>query len=179
MSVEIRQDLDQVKLSFSFQRHADLNTVKLIGALVSRSDSWEAGTENLLLQFEHSPGTMQVSKDCVTMRTLYRFIAKAPGKRLVEMLQIECTFEATYQLGNGYQPGEGEVNSFRSGNAVFNSWPFFREYVQSTAARMNLPIPPVSFLRLVPLGPTEGEPKQVVSEVKTKRAKNARFSSAD
>lgn len=63
-------------------------------------------------------------------------------------LKISCTLVLEYSLRPEFSPTENQIRAFHEGNAVFNCWPFFREYVQSSAARMSVPPLPVPFLRL-------------------------------
>jgi hypothetical protein len=58
--------------------------------------------------------------------------------------------EASYELAEGYEPTSEQIEAFRQGNAIFNCWTYFREYVQSSVARMNFPSVTVPFLRMVP-----------------------------
>jgi hypothetical protein len=65
-----------------------------------------------------------------------------------QLILIECSFEAEYRFRDD-MPSEEQIEAFGSANAVFNCWPFFREFVQTSVARMHFPPPPVPFLRLV------------------------------
>jgi len=51
-------------------------------------------------------------------------------------------------LEESFQPSRDAINAFARGNVIFNSWPYFREYVQSTVSRMDYPPPTIPFLRL-------------------------------
>jgi len=66
------------------------------------------------------------------------------------VLIISCRLEVAYELAEGYEPTSEQIDAFRQGNAIFNCWPYFREYVQNSVARMNYPPVTIPFLRMVP-----------------------------
>jgi hypothetical protein len=85
-----------------------------------------------------------------TLRTTLQFNfraseTKSKGKPL---LVIAATFIAEYEMAEGFSPSTEDLNSFVHANAVFNCWPYWREYVHSTAARMNLPPLTLPFFRV-------------------------------
>ncbi len=55
------------------------------------------------------------------------------------LLSIRVVFELSYRLPVSEEFDEEEMKSFADRNAVFNAWPYFREVVQTTTARMGLP----------------------------------------
>ncbi len=91
-----------------------------------------------------------IEKELVRMRTGFKLSITEGTRKRTEVLLIECLFEAEYQLQPGYQPTEDEVKAFQSANAIFNCWPFFREYASNTVSRMGFPVPPIPFLRMIP-----------------------------
>lgn len=75
---------------------------------------------------------------------------KSNGKKAVPVVQVECVFEVDYTLREGFSITPRHVKAFKDGNAIFNVWPYFREYLQSTLQRMGLPPLTAPFLRLGP-----------------------------
>jgi preprotein translocase subunit SecB len=71
------------------------------------------------------------------------------------LLAITATFIAEYEMAEGFSPSSEELNAFVNANAVFNCWPYWREYVHSTAARMNLPPLTLPFFRVRAPQPAE------------------------
>jgi preprotein translocase subunit SecB len=55
------------------------------------------------------------------------------------LVLVKGVFELCYRLPKGQTTTEDGLAEFASVNAVFNAWPYFRELVQSTMARMSLP----------------------------------------
>jgi preprotein translocase subunit SecB len=52
---------------------------------------------------------------------------------------IDVTFSLTYSLTSLDEIDDEKVDAFGKMNAVYNAWPYVREFVQSTLARMGLP----------------------------------------
>jgi hypothetical protein len=80
------------------------------------------------------------------------------GRRGVEgatEVQIDATFEIIYSFPKELDPvpSPEELEAFAQSNAVMNCWPYWRELVQTTVAKMNLPPLVVPLLRYVPLKP--------------------------
>lgn len=55
-----------------------------------------------------------------------------------ERLDIRATFMLSYELRGGMQFSNDHFIAFGEMNGIYNAWPFWREYVYSTFARMGL-----------------------------------------
>lgn len=58
------------------------------------------------------------------------------GEPLVTM---SITYALEYALEGTSEVSEGTLAEFARVNGAFNAWPYWREYIQTTSARMNLP----------------------------------------
>jgi preprotein translocase subunit SecB len=54
-------------------------------------------------------------------------------------VQVKATFEVRYGLPKGFSVSRDELEAFAQTNAIFNVWPYWREFVQSVFTRMGLP----------------------------------------
>jgi len=63
---------------------------------------------------------------------------------------ITCTFEVCYRLRDSYTPTEVEKQSFSRGTAVFNCWPYAREFFRDITARLGHQTPSLPLLRITP-----------------------------
>ena len=84
-------------------------------------------------------------------------------------IQVDASFELRYSYPPDTQPvpTSDELQAFANTNALMNCWPYWRELVQSTVTRMNLPPITVPLLRYVP-PPPETKPEESAKEQKTK-----------
>ena len=55
------------------------------------------------------------------------------------LVSIETSFELQYRLPEGFRVDPDTLTTFAETNGVYNAWPYWREFVQSTFARMGLP----------------------------------------
>jgi|SRR5580693_267073 hypothetical protein len=54
-------------------------------------------------------------------------------------LYLKVEYELRYRVPGDFKASKAELASFAKFNGVYNAWPYFREYVQTTTQRMNLP----------------------------------------
>jgi hypothetical protein len=174
MSIMIEQDSAALSASASFNQRAELNAVCLVSARIQRHLDWSALEQPIQLEFEFDPRDATVVDGEADIRTNFQFRAIDSTKSPQEALLVECTFQATYDLEPNYVPAQSELIAFQSGNAIFNAWPYFREFVQTNVARMNLPIPPVPFLRVSQKADSEAEKRDapVPHEIQTRKRRN-------
>jgi preprotein translocase subunit SecB len=61
---------------------------------------------------------------------------------------VECTFEVSYHLRPEFAPTVEQIMAFKDGNAIFNCWPYCRQYVQEILQRMGYHPLVLPFLRV-------------------------------
>ncbi len=60
-------------------------------------------------------------------------------KTKASTVSIRATYELRYHLPEELPASATDLNQFAQTNGIFNAWPFFREFVQSSFERMHLP----------------------------------------
>ena len=146
MSIIIEQDENEFRAASEFSIHAELDRVTLVNAAVEKASNIGSLSRPFELSFDYEPGVAAVKSGCANLQVRFNFRAADAAHN--DAVTVKCTLEASYSLMKEYSPERDVVHAFHSANAVFNSWPFFREYVQSTVLRMNMPAPPVPLVRL-------------------------------
>ena len=73
--------------------------------------------------------------------------------------EIRGTFELSYKVPDDESFSSEELDAFGQVNAVFNAWPYWRELVQASLARMSMPLHAVPVFRL-PRNKTDDVAKQ-------------------
>ncbi len=158
----IQQDQDVWEHAFALNINSELQSVRLVGAAVSTSLSLEDDREGELeIRINFKPGAAKTQGQGLTFETDFNFRVIDEANNLTNLVAVDCRFEAVYQLRPGFQPSEVQISAFHGGNVVFNCWTFFREYVQSSVVRMNLPAPTVPLLRLMPKPPNSVSSKEL------------------
>ena len=72
------------------------------------------------------------------------------GKKKEPDLVIEATFLIIYRAKSLVGLKQDNFEAFAKTNGVYNAWPYWREFVQNTVTRMNLPPLTIPVFRLRP-----------------------------
>ena len=137
MSIFIERNPDQNQAAMAFFSRADLRadcSYQLGGHRVS---DWEALKQPLRTDVRFEPASVHLTENLARFNTEFSFRAVDSSNPASDAIRVNCEFEASYALNDGYKPSPREVEAFQTGNAVVNCWPFFREFVQSTVVRMH------------------------------------------
>ena len=111
---------------------------------------------------------------------LVTFIIKpgADGDGHASGFYLEATFVLAYFLPSRVGLNQQAIQAFGERNAVFNAWPFWREFVQSTTVKGGLPPLRVPLFRVGELKfSPESQPQEKIapaSSMKRKKAKRNR-----
>lgn len=103
-----------------------------------------------------------------------RIVPKEGGD--ASAVSIRCTFELTYALPEGFQTSSEALDRFAEVNATFNAWPYWREFVQTAMARMNLPPFVLPVFRLQPHAPPHEKQQKTPAQAKPRRRRRAQTS---
>ncbi len=151
MSVVIEQTQSEMQDSHAFSRRAAIAGVRVSEATFSNVKALSLEQdEALLVGIRYALRGTLVEKESIEATTLFEcVITESAGSGEADpIVKIECALTATYDIQQGFNPSEAELNAFHKANVIFNCWPYFREFVQSAACRMNIPPPPVPFVRV-------------------------------
>jgi preprotein translocase subunit SecB len=146
----INQTEEETQLAIAIHQNAQINDVRLARAKVSADHPGNALKSPISVsmgvkakQAEGSAGELLVE---VTFRlTGSRKDDQSKNRTIV---CVECTFEVSYQLRPDFTPTAEQVKAFKDGNAIFNCWPYCRQYVQDMILRMGYPPLILPFLRV-------------------------------
>jgi hypothetical protein len=151
MSMLIEQTQSEMQDSHAFSRRAEIVGVRVSSAAFSVPNLLPLEIEEALsVGIRFVPQGANIAHGCVHATTLFECIISDSSESETRdpVAKFECCLTATYQLQDSYVPTESELNAFHKANVIFNCWPFFREFIQSSASRMNIPPPPVPFIRV-------------------------------
>jgi hypothetical protein len=160
MSLEIKQTREQFQHAGVLTKNTSIQNIRLLSSNCRRinDDEYLANaSESLQVEVFFKPTQLRVldqrlfaeiSFECKVVPVPNDTSNDTSFVGTTEVLRIECVLEAVYLLKGGYTPSAEERDAFHQGNAVFNCWPYFREFVQNSAGRMDFPPPPIPFLRV-------------------------------
>jgi len=90
----------------------------------------------------------------------FHFEAFAEGEPQKNVLKANATFALTYTIGNFKGLTQKGFNQFADLNGIYNAWPYWREFMQNTIARLGLPPLVIPVFRIVqPAGERTAKPK--------------------
>jgi hypothetical protein len=147
--LQIVQELKEFQLAASLSRRASIRSVRLVESTVQSTLEYDALKFPLDIHLDVGRFESSVKKNSLRVNIRFIYTVTDTSPEPVKAFHVDCRFQSIYDLDPQYKPARKEIVAFREGNAVFNCWPYFREYVQHCAMRADFPsVPPVSFLRV-------------------------------
>lgn len=154
-AIVIEQALEATKLAFEVHQNAVIQRLRLSRAKVASWPLDEDPKAPLGVSFHFKSKQLAAPARVLRVEIAFRMVGaeeEAEGAKREPAVLVECAFEADYLLREGFEATPEQVKAFKDGNAIFNAWPYFREYLQSSLQRMGLPGLAAPFLRLQPKG---------------------------
>lgn len=158
-AIVIEQTRDETKLAFEVHQNASLQKIRLARAkLFSRAISEMTGAP-VDVEFDFKSRALQSTGSVLRLEISFRvagILGADEGSRDSEqahkepVVSVNCEWEVEYKLREGFRLTPKHIRAFRTGNAIFNTWPYFREYLQENSVRMGYPPIVAPFLRLQP-----------------------------
>ncbi len=163
-AIVIEQSQDETKLAFEVNQSAAISRIRLARAKVASQAIDEAPKVPLTVMFSFKSKPMNAPPNVLRLEIAFRMAGieekeaakkdarekEAVGKKPEPVVLVECAYEVDYVLREDFEITPGHVKAFKDGNAFFNAWPYFREYLQNNLQRMGLPALTAPFLRLQP-----------------------------
>ena len=118
-----------------------LANVRLLEASAKTRVRMSEITEDMCPQFSHAARvTSDGLKDGLfyVVASLAVNIVSEPDQK--EHASMKVQFELAYRLPSDFTASRSELSAFAKVNGIFNAWPYFREFVQSTSQKMDLPV---------------------------------------
>jgi hypothetical protein len=131
----------QLELSAVISQKVRLEDVALVGLSMSRID--DVSELPLKLEFTQKSNAFGINEgknQLVIRPTLSVAAFKLPDDTTIRELfiSIEATFAIMYTCDDVSQFPAENLEAFANTNAIFNVWPFWRELVLNTSARMRI-----------------------------------------
>lgn len=146
----IAQDAARARLAYNLQCRANVYSMQLITFSAQCRIVYTDLSGALTYDVTWESQEPQIANSKLTIPIRFGIQVRSDEDVAV---QADCTIRADYELMPEYQPGADEIEAFCESNAVFNCYPYFREFVQNTLSRMNYPPLSIPFLRLMPKAP--------------------------
>lgn len=136
---KLSRGISQLKLVAQITPHVEIEDVRLLrlSAKVYANGDADAGRK-VRLQLSTSSRCSQVgTKLAAEVRFGVRGVQEQDAtKRVVD---LSAVLELSYRLSKEVELTPQQLRAFGKVNALYNAWPYWRELVQTTVARMGLP----------------------------------------
>jgi hypothetical protein len=147
----IGQTKEESERAIAVSQNAQISDVRLARAKVTADRPGNPLKESLTASLGVKAKRVDSPADQLFIEVSFRLIGsrKEGQSRERTIVCVECTFEVSYQIRPGFAPTAEQINAFKDGNAIFNCWPYCRQYVQEMILRMGYPPLTLPFLRIV------------------------------
>lgn len=140
---------EQIESARKLMSGAQIRSIRLTRGHIAHMPSRPPQGEALQVDMTAKPDAHLTPQG--ELRVVVEFAAAArrrPGSHCE--IQVGATFELLYHIPGEFRPKKAELEGFAHTNAMLNSFPYWREYVQSSVARMNLPPLLLPLFRITP-----------------------------
>jgi hypothetical protein len=149
-SFTISQTKEETELAIAVSHNAQIDAVRLAHAKVTADRPGNALKSPITLSIGVKAKQVEASAGQLLVEVSFRLagLKKDGQSKNRTIVCVECSFEVSYQLRPDFTPTAEQAKAFKDGNAIFNCWPYCRQYVQDMIQRMGYPPLTLPFLRV-------------------------------
>lgn len=148
--MQLSQTKDQIRALAALQEKCEIQDVKLLSSSATKAKAAAKFREPFAVKPMISNISPSRYEDSLIVEVSFEYSAWDSSEPPERLFMVNCTFEVSYLLHQDYNPSTEEVSSFSRGTAVFNCWPYAREFLRDITARMGHQTPALPLLRIVP-----------------------------
>src|ERR1022692_207970 len=148
--MQISQTKEQIQALSAVQANCEIQSITLLYCNVTRAKAGAKFKEPYSVKPALSNIAPSRYGELLVVEVSFEYSAWDSSEPSERLFQVLCTFEVAYQLRDGYDPTGEEIASFSKGTAVFNCWPYAREFLQDVTSRIGHRAPALPLLRIVP-----------------------------
>ena len=149
-SIQISQTNEQIKALSALHAHCELEGITLQTCTSTRAKAGSQFKE----PFSVKPALSNISQflqgEFFIVEVSFEYTAWDSSEPPERLFLVTCTFEVAYRIRDGYTPAPEEQSSFSRGTAVFNCWPYAREFLRDITARLGHQTPVLPLLKITP-----------------------------
>lgn len=148
--MQLSQTKEQIQALSAVQANCEIQSITLLSSGVTRAKTGGVFRE----PFSVRPALSNISSSrqgkSLVVEVSFEYSAWDASEPPERLFLVTCCFEVSYELHDGFDPSPEEMNSFSRGTAVFNCWPYAREFLRDMTSRMGHQTPVLPLLRIVP-----------------------------
>ena len=143
------------KLAASVSERVRIETVRLISSNCYQSPAASSGKKRIDIKYTVKTQAERKSGYLFVLPEFKLEAFTAEDSEDQPSVFVEATFVLLYRAETLQGLTKKNFDSFGNSNGVYNAWPYWREFVQNTIARMGLPPLTIPVFRLVPMKQTK------------------------
>jgi preprotein translocase subunit SecB len=132
----IRQT-ELMDLAAIVSERVQIKSLILVESVAKRTPEAKIGGKDSKLELTVKVGQAEASEKTIVVVPRFALAVRGADQE-APMLSIEANFVIMYSLGKIDDIRPENIKAFAQINGVYNVWPYWREFVQSTVARMGL-----------------------------------------
>jgi hypothetical protein len=130
----------KIDLASVVSRKVQIDSVRLISTTASQSPRVLSEPPSDVELQSRTSVSADLDRLVILILAQFRFVASCSEETVSEPdLTIEASFELSYSLASFDDIDDSHIQAFGELNGIYNGWPYWREFVQSTLSRMGLP----------------------------------------
>jgi hypothetical protein len=157
--MRLSQTKEQIAALRSFQEQCEIENVSLQSCAATRAKADAIFTEPYSVKPSLSNISSAQHGNMFVVEVSFDYNAWDSSEPSMQLFHVNCTFEVCYRLRDGFVPSDDEKTSFSRGTAVFNCWPYAREFFRDITSRLGQTAPVLPLLRIIPKQPPAPEPQ--------------------
>lgn len=151
--MQISQTTEQIAALKSLQDRCELENITLQSCTAVRAKAGVQFVEPLSARPMLSNVSNSQDGEQFVVEVSFEYTAWDSSEPSQRLFLVTCAFEVCYRVRESYVPNPSERQSFSRGTAVFNCWPYAREFFRDITARLGHPTPVLPLLRITPKKP--------------------------
>lgn len=160
--IQLAPTTEQLSALRRFQAKCEMETITLLACNATRGDAGSVYTEPYSIKPAVSNVSCSQNGRFFVAKISFDYVAWDSSEPSQRLFQVNGTFEVCYRLHEGYAPTEEEKNSFSRATAVFNCWPYAREFFRDMTGRLGHNAPVLPLLHVIPKQTTTpGDPPEL------------------
>ncbi len=148
--MQISQTKEQIQALSALQAKCEIRAITLLSCTVARAKAPTTFREPYSVKPALSNISFVRHGGGLIIEVSFEYSAWDSSEPPERLFLVNCSFEVSYDLDEDYDPSPEELSSFSRGTAVFNCWPYAREFLRDITARIGHETPALPLLRIVP-----------------------------
>ena len=150
----IEQDISDTRMAVEVHQSTSISRIRLVRAKLAAPlldpTTDTANQDPISVKFTFRSKALKAPAGVLRIEIGFKMTGAQPDSS-TPVVSVDCAYAVDYTITReGFTPSAEQVKAFKDGNAIFNVWPYFREYLQSSLVKMGLPPLTAPFLCLRP-----------------------------